>query len=449
MSFRDFIMNRLYRRWINARFERYKNIQPPANPSRRYIDKLVRRLLNHRTAWDARKELELIGSAAAPSLAEALNDTRFHLADWDHVVIPAPLDCVLELLAPHNAARVYEFSATLVEAPSGRARRLAAHYLAESGRDAAMPQILKLLNDPDGYVRCSVASGLQTAASAYSEKFRRTMFEVLLEQSEQNWGSSDNEAPVAVVALDPMRAATEYSSTRWLSTACRNALNILRACNGAGVILQQSAVEQFLAESLRKAEAENCYPHDYAAAEALTMLVIASREQARPQLSACLSHSSPKVREAAAKGLARLAGLGDPYEFVLNHREKAGDSGLTEPQRIIYLVTVFDGEVCNGGLMQFFGNSSGNRAGDTLAALKQFQYEPGLQVLEVAIEVVGSAALESDQERRLSAIGRRYDELQKAFEPLETEYYRSKDRLREKILLYTIDHADHFRDGAT
>ncbi len=50
MGFREYITSRLYRRQMGEDGERYQNIKPPANPSRPYIDKLVRRLLDDRTA---------------------------------------------------------------------------------------------------------------------------------------------------------------------------------------------------------------------------------------------------------------------------------------------------------------------------------------------------------------------------------------------------------------
>jgi hypothetical protein len=83
MSFREVISNFQYRRRLEAEVEQYENIKPPPNPSRRYIDKLVLRLLNERAACNARRELELIGPAAVPSLLAALVDPRFHRAECE------------------------------------------------------------------------------------------------------------------------------------------------------------------------------------------------------------------------------------------------------------------------------------------------------------------------------------------------------------------------------
>ena len=44
---------------------------------------------------------------------------------------------------------------------------------------------------------------------------------------------------------------------------------------------------------------------------------------------------------------------------------------LTEPEKTIYLCQVLEGEINNGGFGQFFYNSSGDFANETLSALKE------------------------------------------------------------------------------
>ena len=51
--------------------------------------------------------------------------------------------------------------------------------------------------------------------------------------------------------------------------------------------------------------------------------------------------------------------------------------------------TVFDAEVCNGGLMQFFGNSSGNHVDDTLMALEELRHPEAQAALAGAMHCAG------------------------------------------------------------
>src|SRR5262245_45995061 len=101
MSFRDFITNRLFRKRLAIENLEFENIRPPANPSRKYIDKLVSRLLTDRHAEAAHRELKLIGAASAPSLLAALHDSQYHAEVKRSVMVDQPFDMVMSLLAPY------------------------------------------------------------------------------------------------------------------------------------------------------------------------------------------------------------------------------------------------------------------------------------------------------------------------------------------------------------
>jgi len=106
---------------------------------------------------------------------------------------------------------------------------------------------------------------------------------------------------------------------------------------------------------------------------------------------------------------------------------------------------LFDAEVCNGGIMQFFGNTSGDRAVETLEALRVLNLPEAFNGLDTAMNLVGPLSREPDRDMRLTAFEGRYDELQAGFEPLEHAYYATKGLLRQRILLYAVANADHFQ----
>lgn len=225
MGFREFITSRLFRRQLTDDLERYQNIKAPANPSRRYIDKLVRRLLNVRKAWDARKELEMIGAPAVPSLAAAILDPRFHQAESKDFRIPAPLELVLELLVPHAPDQVLSAALPLVASPSDEVRKIAALHLASLGRAETTPVLNKLLEDSNGDVRSFVADGVTRALSEgrCSDEFRQGMYESLLNQCDQDWADTLNNAPETIVALDAARAGRQprrLGSTSSMNATC-------------------------------------------------------------------------------------------------------------------------------------------------------------------------------------------------------------------------------------
>jgi hypothetical protein len=431
MGFREFITSRLFRRQMAEDLERYENIKPPSNPSRRYIDKLVRRLLDARTAWGARKELSMIGAPAVHSLAAALNDPRFHETER--------MELVLELLVPHSPEQVMSAALPLVASPSDGVRKMAALQLASLGNSKTIPVLNKLLEDSDGYVRSYVRIGVDRALSGSrcSDEFRQAMYESLLNQCDQNWHGAINDAPQTVIALDAARAAVDFASPRWLSTENPNAYHILQACNEANLLLPEDLIRRLLDHSLPLAVGERCYPHEY---------IVGDR--AKPLLERALASDQQEIQESAAKGLVTLAGLDDPIKFVLGLMQRVGFDGLTAPQRVVYCGFRFDAEVCNGGIIQFFGNSSGNHVVETLEALRVLGHTEAHHALDTAMKLVGPFSREPNREMRLAAFEDRFDDLRSRFGPLESAYYSTKGLLRQRMLMYAVANAGHFRSGS-
>jgi len=101
--------------------------------------------------------------------------------------------------------------------------------------------------------------------------------------------------------------------------------------------------------------------------------------------------------------------------------------------------------VNNGGLTQFFGNSSGNHVVDTLKALAELPHHEAHAALDAAMRLVGPLAREENREARLVGFDGRWDELSTAFDQLEHRYWESQLPLRVAILLYVASHASHFQ----
>jgi hypothetical protein len=450
MGFREFITSRLFRRQLAADMERHANIEPPANPSRAYIDDLVQRLLDEDEALDARKELSMIGAPAVPSLAAALKDSRFREVQRKDLRVPAPVELVLGLLVAYGPEDLLAAALPLVNSPSDEVRKTVAIQVASLGRAETLPVLTKLLEDPNGYVRSYVQIGVMRALEEgrCSDEFRGGMYAALLNQCDQDWPGNTNDAPRGVVALDAAKAAVDLGSPRWLSPDNHQAYRILEACNGARIRLPEELLRRLLDNSLPLAVSDECYPHQYVAAAALEALARSIGEQARSLLEMTLASDQDAIKESAAKGLALLAGIDDPVHFALDRERDVGFDGLTAPQRVVYCAFLFDMEVCNGGILQFFGNSSGNYAAETLEALRELGVPEAYNALETAMNLVGPLSREPDREGRLAAFEDRYDELQEKFAPLESEFYGTTGQFRQRLLLYAVEHPEHFRtDG--
>jgi HEAT repeat protein len=448
MSFRDFITSRLFRKKLRDELDEFNRIRAPSNPSRRYIDKLVRRLLTEKHSRAAQRELELIGPVAAPSLVSALREPRYQQeVELTHPMTDQPLDLVLGLLVPHSPDEVVSAATPLVRSDSSTIRKIAAIHLASLGRVDTVPILAQLLNDPDGYVRSYVKIGVQRAilGGRCGESFRCSMYDLFLAQCDQEWEGNVNDAARAVVELDPRRAAEDFATEEWVSSLNRNVHRILEASNEAGISLPGALLRRLLDHSLPLAVGQKCYPHQNVVAATLEALARTEGEQVKPLLQSMLTSEQDVIQESAARGLAKIAGIDDPIGFVYKRAASVGNDRLTHPQRIVYFALGFDAEVCNGGIMQFFGNSSGDCAADTLEALRVLGHAEAFRALDVAMNLVGPLAREADREMRLAAFEGRFDELQAGFAPLESAYYRTTGMLRQRILLYAVANAEHFR----
>lgn len=305
----------------------------------------------------------------------------------------------------------------------------------------------ELIQDEDGYVRSYVRIGIHRAVinGQPDDQFRRRAYDLLLYQLDQCWGSAMNDAADTIVVLDPPRAAVDLADKRWLRLSNPNAYRIIEACNRADIMLPEEILSPLLRAALSQATGERGYPNDYLAAAALRALAIQKAASANSIAESLLRHENGTIKEAAAEALAALADVSDPAGFVIDRVSEEGYAALSREQRVVLCACLFDAEVRNGGLMQFFGNSSGDHAVDTLEALAGLGHWEAHNALQTAMSLVGPLSRESDRELRLTGFEDRWDELQPAFEPLERAYYATSVQLRQAWLLYAIRHASHFR----
>lgn len=449
MSFREFISNFRFRRRLEAEAERRQNHAPPANPSPQYVNGVVQRLLSESTAYEARKELGLLGAAAVAALESALDDPQFSRAKWDTLHwAPTPLEAVLELLVEHAPDKVASVALPLAKSESVEKRRIAGRVLARLGRAALLPTLRELLRDEDVSVRSHVVMGVSGVAGKGrgEDAFRREVYDLLLSICDQQWSPAKNKSADAMILLDRSRAAIDLTEPQRLRSSSHSSLAILRACNGANIAIPADVARRLLETALPLVVGPRPYPHNRVAAEALHALAQQAADGAAAIAESLLSHDDDHLREQAAEALAVAAGLGDPVHFVLEREKRDGFEALSRPQQVVFCAFCFDAEVCNGGLMQFFGNI--NRPLDTLSALSELGHQEAYAALEGAMKLAGPLSRELDRELRLTAFESRWDELAPAFRQLEQPYFAAAENLRKAWCLYAIRHADQFRPPA-
>ncbi len=91
----------------------------------------------------------------------------------------------------------------------------------------------------------------------------------------------------------------------------------------------------------------------------------------------------------------------DYWSTLINriYKTPEGYEGLSEVERVYYLACVVNGEVHNGGLHQFYSNSSGDRYTETLSALEELDAWHSRRILARSCELLFPGMSEPPQDR--------------------------------------------------
>lgn len=96
---------------------------------------------------------------------------------------------------------------------------------------------------------------------------------------------------------------------------------------------------------------------------------------------------------------------------------------------VLYDVGMFAGEVTNGGISQFFSNSSGNRAHDCVSALRTLGASICVSILEKALTIFPGGVAPKDRTKRYELLLDFEERDPRFLEELSQEYYKRVDAL--------------------
>ncbi len=99
-------------------------------------------------------------------------------------------------------------------------------------------------------------------------------------------------------------------------------------------------------------------------------------------------------------------------------------------------------ELYNGGLTQYFHNSSGEHAKPMVAVLRSIDAHRAATILETAIALAGPGTPWGDEPNYLSAINSMPDDVKNALEALEGNLYDELDNLHRQVFSYLSKHRD-------
>ncbi|OYU72830.1 MAG: hypothetical protein CFE32_22625, partial [Alphaproteobacteria bacterium PA3] len=116
---------------------------------------------------------------------------------------------------------------------------------------------------------------------------------------------------------------------------------------------------------------------------------------------------------------------------------------LSEAQRIYFAVGVLEGEIYNGGLDQFFSNSSGAYYADAVAGLQALEADAALAILKDAAQILFDGTPPPvDQQERWDAMDRNAytpdgeDAVTAQLDVLDRQFWADPDKLGERLAAF-------------
>ena len=125
---------------------------------------------------------------------------------------------------------------------------------------------------------------------------------------------------------------------------------------------------------------------------------------------------------------------------------RLGIASLSEVERAIALANWADFEIANGGLWQFYYNSGGNNAAETVDALRVIGTDRAADGLKAANALFPGGSPPRDREQRFRSLQRLSESPGNPLDQLTCEFYRQTPDIFTRLEAYLDAHADELRE---
>jgi hypothetical protein len=117
---------------------------------------------------------------------------------------------------------------------------------------------------------------------------------------------------------------------------------------------------------------------------------------------------------------------------------------LTDSQRTFYYNQNLEREVNNGGFNQYFINSSGDFAHETIHSLKTIGANHTADILQSAIDQFPDKKVPSDRDERIELVGQIEGIANEKWEDLDQKFFEYKDNLNSLNIEYVKKYRTEF-----
>jgi HEAT repeat protein len=390
--------------------------------------------------------LQALGARTHPTVIEVLRDAsareRLIKVTSEGLFPEAPFNRACELLGDAPPTDAVEVLRPFLEEMSTGIRKEAVLAITKTGADTIVPDVKKAFGDTDEYVRSYALIGLEYSLNreALSERVCDELFPEVIRLLRED-KNADKAADI-LYRLDEGRALQFFLADevfRADSPILHVAVQVLA---DAKVSVPRERIHALIA-SLERGQLE--YPRTRALAEALRLLGQQGREEDRNFLQARTEHSDKSVREGAAAGMLAAYGVEGADKRIWEKESNSGYDSLSRLEKLYQGVFECDGEINNGGLSQYFVNSSGDHWRDAVAGFKEMRFTERLKILEEAIAMFGNAGPATDRRERQEQLSRIHRRKETAFDELDTRYYKCPESVRVFAARFAIEHAESFK----
>ncbi|HMC84595.1 MAG TPA: DMP19 family protein [Chitinophagaceae bacterium] len=119
-------------------------------------------------------------------------------------------------------------------------------------------------------------------------------------------------------------------------------------------------------------------------------------------------------------------------------------NNLTEQQRLFYLNQNLEREINNGGFEQYFRNSSGDNAHETILSLKAIGAYKTADILQQAIDQFPNKQVSKVREERIKSIEQIEEVVNEVWNKLGQKFFKYEDDLNALNIAYVKKYKDFF-----
>jgi hypothetical protein len=398
-------------------------------------------------AWTLHRSLQELGERTHPHVVRWLLDESVRqklvtpTGTVFGIVPESPFGRACNLIQENPPASLAPVMADFLNETETEIREDAARVVGELASPETLPAVKQALADPQRRVVARALDGVGAAAErgGLDDECRDELFH----QVQQFVGKHKHSrgAAGALLALDRDRAAEFLTSDEVLAKDSLEVRDVLEQLGAAGVHISRERLLNIINRDRRE---EISKIDGRVIGTALKLLGQQGSLRDEPLLMSWSEHSSEYAATGATEGLLALHGL-PAFEDCLRLSDSHPDEAdFSAERRLVHDVFLLDAEICNGGLEQYFVNSSGDDWHSALAGLRTIRLAAAAAVVTEATALFGKDGPSSDRETRQKQLAKLVRRDEHLFDALNKRYYKSAEGLRVQLMRFILQHRDAF-----